>query len=106
MNLDKYQNRTFHTAVYPRDNRIMALSYVILGLASEAGEVAGKVKKFIRDGQMDDQATADELGDVLWYVARVADELGYDLSEIAQRNLDKLEDRKTRGVLKGSGDKR
>jgi len=97
------------TAVYPNagDN----LVYPTLGLAGEAGEVAEKVKKLIRDdaGVLSDErraAIAKELGDVLWYVAQVATEAGLDLDEIAAANLEKLLSRAQRGVLQGSGDDR
>lgn len=85
--------------------------YPALGLAGEAGEVADKVKKVIRDKEGTlDYATrreiAFELGDVLWYLAREAEEMGYTLAEIATMNIDKLNDRKIRGTLQGSGDNR
>lgn len=109
MELVDYQRRSRVTAVYPGagDN----LLYPTLGLCGEAGEVAEKVKKMVRD---DDgvltadrrEALAQELGDVLWYVAQVATESGLDLGEIAQANLDKLLSRRDRGVLTGSGDDR
>ncbi len=87
------------------------LVYPTLGLAGEAGEVAEKVKKLIRDdaGVLGDErraAIAKELGDVLWYVAQVATEAGLDLDEIAATNLEKLLSRAQRGVLQGSGDDR
>jgi len=87
------------------------LIYHVLGLTNEAGEVAGKVKKNIRDkgnvwDQVDRDALAQELGDVLWYLSRVASAVGYTLEEIAQMNLDKLASRKERGVIGGSGDNR
>ncbi len=106
MKLDEYQMRAESTAIYPDEYRIL---YPTLGLSGEAGEVADKVKKILRDGEphlfyKDD--IAKELGDVLWYVAILARDLGYSLEEIAQTNLDKLEDRKNRDMLKGSGDDR
>jgi NTP pyrophosphatase (non-canonical NTP hydrolase) len=80
-------------------------------LAGEAGEVADKLKKVIRDdgGVLTDQvrdAVAKELGDVMWYLAVLAYEMDYDLNSIAQLNIDKLNSRKERGVLSGSGDNR
>lgn len=106
MNLDDYQERAVQTAIYKGK-----IVYPVLGLASEAGEVAGKLKKILRDnnGTYTDQnlrALADELGDVLWYVAAVAKDLGYTLDTIAQNNLDKLRERQERNVLQGSGDNR
>jgi len=107
-----YQKQTRETAIYPSSS---AIEYLTLGLASEAGEVAGKVKKLIRDAEVcqlpampEDakEAIASEIGDVLWYCARLADEIGFSLSEIAEGNMDKLLSRKARGALKGSGDDR
>lgn len=86
--------------------------YPTLGLVGEAGEVAGKVKKILRDknGDFSSQevgdALRDELGDVLWYLAAVADDLGMCLEEIARRNIEKLTSRRERGVIGGSGDNR
>jgi len=100
---DAFQTEAMATAIYPKDQAVV---YTALGLASEAGEYAGKIKKWIRDGGIDDKAAAAELGDVLWYVAAAADALGYDLSEVAQGVLQKLADRKDRNVLQGSGDNR
>jgi NTP pyrophosphatase (non-canonical NTP hydrolase) len=109
MLISEYQELSRRTATYPGagDNIV----YPTLGLAGEAGEVAEKVKKLLRDdgGVMSDErraALAGELGDVLWYVAQVATEAGLDLEEIAQGNLDKLLSRQRRGVLSGSGDSR
>ena len=81
------------------------------GLTGEAGEVADKVKKVIRDrGGVFDADTREaiklELGDVLWYVAQLASELGYDLNEVADANLQKLSSRAARGRIGGSGDQR
>jgi NTP pyrophosphatase (non-canonical NTP hydrolase) len=106
---NNYQQATAQTAKYPPDQ---ALEYLSLGIASEAGEVAGKMKKWIRDGDSKMtreewvQAMSSEIGDVLWYSARLADELGLSLSQIAEDNMDKLLDRKARGVIGGSGDNR
>jgi len=106
MKLDEYQMRAEETAIYP-DN--YAILYPTLGLAGEAGEVADKVKKIYRDGEPElfyKNHIAKELGDVLWYVAVLARDLGYSLEEIAYMNLRKLEDRKNRNKLQGSGDER
>ena len=111
MLLDDYQDKAVETAIFPRDNNLDII-YPALKLAGEAGEVAEKVGKAIRDDITKFQETAclddlaKELGDVLWYIAALADSIGYDLSEIAQMNLDKLNSRQERGVLKGSGDNR
>jgi NTP pyrophosphatase (non-canonical NTP hydrolase) len=85
--------------------------YPTLGLANEAGEVAGKVKKLFRDkggqiGEADREALKQELGDVLWYLAQIATELGLSLQEIAEANLEKLKSRLERGQIKGEGDNR
>lgn len=98
-----FQDECLKTAIYPKQQ---GLAYTALGLASEAGEYAGKIKKGIRDGTFDDKAAAAELGDVLWYVATAAHELGYELDEIAHGVVKKLRDRAARNVIKGSGDDR
>lgn len=100
---DAYQDFTDETAIYPEEK---GLEYTALGLASEAGEFAGKVKKWIRDGKKDDEALVAELGDVLWYVARAAAELEVHLSDVAKTNVEKLKSRKERNVIGGSGDDR
>lgn len=91
--------------------RIIALSYATLGLTSEAGEVAGKLKKIIRDnkGNISPDNTSDllkETGDVLWYGAAIATEFTEPYGNIASANIDKLASRKERGVITGSGDNR
>jgi NTP pyrophosphatase (non-canonical NTP hydrolase) len=106
--LSEYQRLSRSTAKYPRHE---ALTYPALGLAGEAGEFADHAKKVIRDdgGEVTPQrreAMAKELGDVLWYVAQLASELGLELEQVAQENLDKLRSRMERGVLSGSGDER
>lgn len=103
MRFDDYQTSARSTAIYPQNAQIV---YPAMGLAAEAGEVANKVKKIIRDGKMDRQAIADELGDVLWYVAVLAYDLDYTLSEIAENNIAKLIGRKERGTIAGNGDNR
>ena len=108
MLLVEYQERSKSTATYPAE---VSFLYPALGLAGEAGEVAEQAKRVLRDdgGRLTEarrQAIARELGDVLWYVAQLATELGFSLEEIAQANLEKLADRKRRGVLHGSGDNR
>jgi len=103
MLFNEYQQKAIKTAIYPKEYKII---YPALGLCGEAGEVAEKVKKWLRDGEINDRDIALELSDCLWYIANLAEDLGYDLEEIAQMNLDKLADRKKRGVLRGSGDHR
>lgn len=100
---DNYQAFTDQSAIYPEDQ---GLVYAALGLASEAGEFAGKVKKQIRDGTFSKEDAVAELGDVLWYCARAAVELEVFLSDVARDNVDKLTSRLERGVVKGSGDER
>lgn len=106
--MDTYQEATKSTAIYPPE---AAIEYLVLGLASEAGEVAGKLKKLIRDPEAMTKeewrkVVISEMGDVLWYIARLADELDTPLSEVALENLNKLLSRKERGMLGGSGDNR
>lgn len=110
---DDYQERAAEYAFYSG-----MLLYPALGLASEAGEVADKVKKLIRDDNMpisEEFHTTDiayerreelayELSDCLWYIALIADDIGFSLSDIATMNLEKLESRRKRGKLHGSGD--
>lgn len=103
MTLSSYQKVAASTAIYPTQH---AITYPALGLAGEAGEVANKVKKIIRDGKLDKSALGAEIGDCLWYIAALCRDLNLDLGEVAKANLEKLQDRKARGTLKGSGDKR
>jgi len=115
MTLDEYQDKATQFAVYGG-----GLLYATIGLASEAGEVAGKVKRLLRDDDIDftaddvteeidyeqARAIASECGDTLWYLASVANEIGYSLEEIAEMNIAKLTDRKYRNTIHGSGDTR
>lgn len=112
LGFSEYQLATASTAVYPEvgTGSMLALAYVGLGLG-EAGEVQGKIKKILRDdaGVLTEEkrkTIRKELGDLLWYVARTADEIGESLEVIALENLEKLADRSDRGVLGGSGDDR
>lgn len=107
MNFNEYQKKSRKTAKYPEKNFV----YPALGLNGEAGEVAEKVKKVIRDkgGKLDQETKEDigrELGDVLWYLAQMATELGLSLDDIAEQNISKLFSRLRRGKISGSGDKR
>jgi NTP pyrophosphatase (non-canonical NTP hydrolase) len=109
LTFSEYQQRTADTAIYPDVGRNPI--YPTLGLAGEAGEVCEKVKKVLRDseGQFSAeavQAIQKELGDVLWYAARLAAELGLDLGQVAEANLSKLASRQQRDHLSGSGDDR
>ena len=105
--LDMYQKSAKATAIYPRDYSIV---YPAIGLAGEAGEVANKVKKLLRDGQELTpelkEKIGDEIGDVLWYCAVLADDLDIKFSDIANRNLLKLANRQEKGKLHGAGDDR
>jgi NTP pyrophosphatase (non-canonical NTP hydrolase) len=109
MDLTEYQSRSRTTAVYPQAGA--NLLYPTLGLCGEAGEVAEKVKKMIRDdnGLLTEErraALAKELGDVLWYLAQIATEADLELDAIAEANIEKLGSRRRRNVLQGSGDDR
>lgn len=111
LKIDEYQQRANETAIYPGKGEVMGLAYTVLGLTGEAGEVANKVKKVLRDsgGKMTDEMRTkirEELGGVYWYLAQTATELGVPLSLIAQENLDILAKRKAEGKIKGDGDDR
>ena len=105
----EYQSRACETAIFPKKQ---AMEYLTLGLTGEAGEIANKVKKFIRDGAAKDEYLAKrieigyEIGDVLWYCAVLAEELEMNLGHIMEKNLEKLADRHKRGKISGSGDNR
>jgi NTP pyrophosphatase (non-canonical NTP hydrolase) len=106
MHMNDYQEETAKTAVYPKET---ALGYLTLGLVNESGEVAGKVKKFLRGDYglttLRDEIEA-ECGDTLWYMAQLLGLLGIPMHDAAQNNLKKLADRQSRGKLTGNGDKR
>lgn len=106
MNINTYQQQASKTAIY--NDKVI---YPTLGLAGEAGEIANKVKKILRDnfGEIQEdvrQNLISELGDVLWYVAALATDLNAELSEVANKNIEKLNSRKNRGMIGGSGDHR
>ncbi len=108
--LKEYQDWTVTTAMYPHaeTGNVEELMYLALGLVGEAGEVANKVKKLFRDGDNQDLRTelAKELCDVMWYMGRLSSVLDVDLTETLAKNVAKLESRKARGVITGSGDNR
>ena len=112
MNFNDYQEQAVSFEKKKKSKEWDLPLYPALGLAGEAGEVAEKIKKLMRDGDAkfltDEQKAeiAKELGDVLWYVANLAEDIDYDLRQIAAINLNKLRSRKDRDVLKGSGDNR
>jgi NTP pyrophosphatase (non-canonical NTP hydrolase) len=110
MNLNDYQTQALTTAASTGDE-FKDLLHWVLGINGEAGEVAEKLKKIIRDknsviSEDDKKELTKEVGDVLWYLAVFAHQLGVPLEDIAQANLDKLQSRKSRGVISGSGDNR
>jgi NTP pyrophosphatase (non-canonical NTP hydrolase) len=110
MTLNEYQQKAIVTNL-KKEDKVLELIQQVLGLGDEAGEVQAIFKKWIRDDmadfeKLDVTRIKKELGDVLWYVSVVAHDVGLDLDDIAQSNVDKLADRQKRGVLGGSGDNR
>lgn len=110
MQFNEYQKQALSTVLSTGDG-FKDLLHWVLGLNGEAGEVAEKLKKIIRDkngivGEEDKRELAKELGDVLWYIAVFAHDLGVPLDEVAEGNIAKLASRKQRGKLTGSGDNR
>lgn len=108
MNANEYQKKTMETAIYPQagSGSAIELYYLTMGITSEAGEIAGKIKKLIRDGSYDTVAIMHEVGDVLWYAARLCDALGFEIEDVMQVNYSKLTKRKENNALQGSGDNR
>lgn len=101
---NEYQDFVKSMKVYPEKHAIV---YPTLGLMGEAGEISEKVKKWMRgDKELDREGLLAEMGDPLWYLASLADDLGYTLQDVVDYNVSKLSSRKERGVLKGSGDNR
>lgn len=103
MNMNTYQEMAAKTAIYNSSHQIL---YPALGLVGEAGEVANKVKKMMRDGNFDRAAVVSELGDVLWYIAALCRDLNVEMNDVALDNLKKLYDRMQRGTIQGNGDNR
>ena len=108
MTFDEYEKAAMETAL---DYGEQAFNYGGLGLASEAGEVAGKLKRVIREdnNSITEEMRADlkkELGDVLWYLNFLAVQLGVPLKDVASANIEKLHSRKKRDALTGQGDNR
>ena len=113
MDFDKYQKMAAKYDLSEATSDLKAVGFIekVLGLTGEAGETADKVKKILRDkgghaSDADREEIIKELGDVLWYVANVARCLGVDLSEVAKKNVEKLESRQKRNMLHGEGDNR
>lgn len=113
MDMKLYQTESRKTVAdsLQRADAHVYFSYLVLGLVGESGEVADKVKKCIRDSggvlsASGKEKLVDELGDVLWYVARLSEVLDVSLSDVATRNLEKLQSRMDRGAIHGSGDAR
>ena len=108
MTLNEYQDQALKTSIYPDD---MSIIYQLIGLSGEVGELAEKIKKTIRDNNkhfdvLKRAELAIELGDVLWYVAAMASDIGYTIEDVGNINLTKTGDRNERGTLHGSGDYR
>ena len=101
MNFNEYQKEAVKTAIYTDP-----IIYPALGLGNEAGEVQGKVKKWLRDDMFNKEDIAAEIGDVLWYIAALCRDLEIDMADVALNNLAKLKSRQERGTIKGSGDNR
>ena len=108
MSLEEYLEFTNTTAIYPEagSGSNLELYYLSLGLVSESGEVAGKIKKMIRDGTYDPAGIVKELGDVFWYAVRLVDAVGYSPTDALVINRSKLIKRKENATITGSGDER
>ena len=108
MEMNEFQRQSLQTAIYPQELKTI---YPLIGITGETGEVAEKVKKVIRDrnglfSKSDRLEIAKELGDVLWYLSVLANDLGYSLDEVATLNIEKIRSRNERGKLHGNGDNR
>ena len=110
MTFKEYDDFVKTTAIYPEDKKVI---YPAFGLAGEVGEIMEKLKKIMRGGgdvqNMDNNNKEElkkEIGDVLWYLSAISRDLGFELEDVANRNLEKLSSRKDRGVIQGEGDNR
>jgi len=105
LNLKDYQEWSLSVAVYPGagEHKFNEALYLTLGLASEAGEVAGKIKKIIRGDTIDPMSLVLEMSDVLWYLTRLCDNVGISLEDLADVNFSKLNSRKEAGTIQGEG---
>jgi NTP pyrophosphatase (non-canonical NTP hydrolase) len=110
MNFDEYRDRARETADYPQNTTKEVLSYLGMGLAGESGEIANKLKKYLRgDFNLDEDRKRDlalEIGDCLWYLSEISHAIDYSFSEIAEMNIEKLSLRKLKNTIKGDGDNR
>ena len=102
MLFEEYQEQAWKTALESAKNP----AYMVANLPSEAGEVAGKYAKWIRDGVLDEAGMQKEVGDVLWQIAGLSTVMGWSLADLASKNLQKLAARQMNNTLKGSGDER
>ena len=108
MTFNEYQEKSLITAIYPTNYKIV---YPVLALNGEAGEVAEKIKKVLRDNNGNFskdkcQEIAKELGDCLWYISAIANDIGYSLDEIAEMNINKIVNRQQNNQIHGNGDDR
>ncbi len=103
MEINEFQIKARGTAVYSDNLQTLdPLTYSVLALCGEAGELANKLKKAHRAGRAPDfLVLADELGDVLWYVAAIAHDLGMTLEEVAVMNIEKLAARRAANKIIG-----
>jgi len=111
MDANVYQERALGTSKYA--NKETSYLAGVLGAASEAGEMAGKLEKRLRlnlttypKTPADKLKVVKEMGDVLWFIAVAAEAIGWDLGDVMWANLRKLEDREERGQIHGDGDDR
>lgn len=111
LDFDLYQFKARETAIYPGKGQLGGLLYTTIGLCGESGELANKVKKILRDtdSQMTEETRikiSEEMGDILWYIAMLCDELNLRMAQVANNNIQKLQARKLNGKISGEGDNR